>query len=148
MKVLFDTNVIVDLWSDTPDFEHSYQAVDVAVACGFSVCLSATSMPSIMYLLPARKLMSRSEAREACGGLLDLFEVLDVTEADCRAAHEHWQRDYEDDLIAWVARRHGVDFIVTRNVSDFAHSPVPAMLPQQFVDLYKPTCLNYEMVDL
>lgn len=56
--------------------------------------------------------------------------------------------DYEDALIAYAALRQGVNFIITRNKKDFARSPVPALAPEEFIALYKPTCLDYDEVEL
>jgi hypothetical protein len=42
--------------------------------------------------------------------------------------------DFEDALVASVAEATGSDYIVTRNVSDFAGSPVPALTPTEFLE--------------
>jgi len=42
-------------------------------------------------------------------------------------------KDYEDALLASVAKRSKADFIVTRNEGDFKGSPVPAVSPQDFL---------------
>ncbi|WP_165055624.1 MULTISPECIES: PIN domain-containing protein [unclassified Adlercreutzia] len=146
MKVLLDTNVLVDLWSDTDDFEYSYRAFDVATYLGFDVCMTALSAQTFVYLLPARKVVSRKETMRIFEKLLDYITVLDVTESDCRTACRNCSGDFEDDLNAWSAYRNGVDIIITRDKADFAKSPVAVMTPQTFVGLYQPTCLEYEMV--
>ena len=56
--------------------------------------------------------------------------------------------DSEDARIAHAAERQNVDFIVTRNKKDFAHSPVPAHTPTEIGEIYKATCLDYEEVEL
>jgi hypothetical protein len=43
-------------------------------------------------------------------------------------------KDFEDALVASVAEVTGSDYIVTRNVPDFAGSPVPAMTPTEFLE--------------
>jgi hypothetical protein len=42
--------------------------------------------------------------------------------------------DFEDALVATVAEVTGSDYIVTRNVPDFAGSPVPAITPAEFLE--------------
>ena len=42
--------------------------------------------------------------------------------------------DYEDALLAYCARRHRVDYIITRNVKHFAGSPIVATLPGDFLE--------------
>lgn len=148
MKVLFDTNVILDIWGKTPDFVGSFTSYDIAAFKNFEPCIAATMMPDFVYLLSARKLMSERTARDAFEILLETFEVIDVVESDCRRAHASAMPDLEDAIIAHAAERNNVDLIVTRNKKDFLASPVPALAPFEFVNLYKPTCLNYELIDL
>lgn len=148
MKVLFDTNVIVDIWGETEDFFHSYVAYDLCVYKGFDPVIATSMMPDFAYLLTARKLIGKHDAREAFGRIMTLFDVLDVTASDCLNAYESKMPDLEDAIIAFAAKRHGVDFIVTRDKRGFKLSPVPALSPQEFVEIYKPTCLDYELVDL
>lgn len=148
MKVVFDTNVLVDLWAGTEDFAASFESVDITLLQGFDACFSMSSAPSIAYLLSARKLMSRARANEALSSLLDVLDALDVTSADCKAALANGGGDFEDDLIAWSAKRHGADFIVTRNKWAFRKSPVPALTPQEFADLYRPANVTYEETTL
>lgn len=147
MKVLFDINVLVDIWGATEHLGFSYQALDIAIFKGFTPCITSSMAPSIVYLLAARKYLPKRGARDVFGSLLDIAEVLDVIDVDCRSAHKSEMNDFEDALIAATAKRHQVDFIITRNRRDFARSPVPALSPEEFVNIYKPTCLDYEMVE-
>ena len=146
MKVLMDTNVVLDVWGKTEDFEHSFIALDVALLNEFDICIAASMAPSIVYLLSARKLASRKEALAAFGMIMELADVIDVSQSDCREAYECDPRDFEDALIAYAAKRNGVDLIVTRNKRDFAEGPVPALSPREFVELFKPNGYEYEVV--
>ena len=104
--------------------------------------------PSIVYLLSARKLMSRKKAHEVFGNLASLVDILDVTESDCLRAHETLQGDYEDDLIACSAKRNDVDVIVTRNKRDFDEIvPARKLTPEEFVSALKPVDMEYELVE-
>lgn len=147
MKVLLDTCVLVDLWRNTDDYECSYEAFDIATFLGFEVCMTSLSAQTFVYLLPARKIVSRQETVRLFEKLLDFVKVLDVAESDCRKAAANYSGDFEDDLNAWSAYRNGVDVIVTRDKAGYVHAPVAVMTPQQFVELYKPSCLECEMVD-
>lgn len=148
VNVLFDTNVIIDLFTDGDDFERAFEAVDVALLRECKLWIPACSTPSIRYLLTARKLMGASEAYDAFGKLLKLFSIADTTESDCVTAYEMEYRDYEDDLIACSAHRCGMDFIITRNQRDFEKSPVPTLTPYEFVKLFKPPDMEYGWEDL
>ncbi len=148
MNVLFDTNVIIDLFTDGEDFEAAFVAVDVALLRDFGIWIPACTTPSIRYLLTARKLMNASDAKAAFGRLLQLFSIADTTASDCLLAYKHEYRDYEDDLAAYSAQRVGIDLIITRNERDFEQSPVSAIAPRDFIELFKPYNVEYDSVIL
>lgn len=143
MNIMFDTNVVIDLFTDSKDFKNAFTAVDVAMVRDFKLWLPACATPSIRYLLTARKLLDVAEAKTAFGQLLELFSIADTTATDCHTAFENENRDYEDDLIAYSAHRTGIDFIVTRNQRDYDKSPVPTLTPGDFIDLFKPRNIEY-----
>ncbi|MCL1797871.1 MAG: PIN domain-containing protein [Eggerthellaceae bacterium] len=147
MKILFDCNVVIDVWGKTDDFFLSYASFDTALTKEFCPCITATSIITIGYVLAARKYLDKPTSRQAIGSLFDIFEILDIAPSDCRQAYESDMDDYEDAHIAYAAKRHGVDFIITRNKRDFLKSPVPALTPEEFLHIYKPDYLEYEMVD-
>ena len=148
MKVMLDTNVLVDLWQNTPDADNAFIAFDVALLRGFEVAITSLTAQTFVYLLSARKKMSKAEAVSVFGELMDTVSILDVTASDCRNAYVHFQGDFEDDLNAWSAHRSGVDVIVTRNLRDFRKSPVAAMSPQEFIDTFRPPDYEYDIVEL
>lgn len=148
MKILFDVNVVVDILEKSEDFFYSYVSYDTAIEKGFTPCIPVSSVSDIVYVLGARNYVSKKKARESISGIMVMFDLIDAIPADCAQASESEMPDFEDALIAFSAERNGVDFIVTRNKKDFRKSPVPALTPQEFVAIYKPDCLEYEMVDL
>lgn len=143
MNIMFDTNVVIDLFTDSEDFKIAFTAMDVALVRDFKLWLPACSTPLIRYLLTARKLLGAAEAKTAFGQLLELFSIADTTATDCHAAFENENHDYEDDLIAYSAYRSGIDFIVTRNQRDYDKSPVPTLTPTDFIELFKPRNIEY-----
>lgn len=148
MKILFDTCVVVDILGRTSHFADSYIAYDIACFKKMDVFLSASSTTDIVYLLQSRGFSSKRRAREIACELPELFDILDNISEDCRQAAASDMADYEDALIAYAAARQGIDFVITRNKKDFAHSPVPALTPAEFVALHKPACLDYAETEL
>ena len=146
MKVLFDTCVVVDILGKSRFFAPAFTAYDIALFKKMDVLLPTSSTTDIVYLLHARGFMTKAQAREVAVVLAEQFYLIDIAGADSVRAAKSNMTDYEDALIAYAALRHGVDFIITRNKKDFAESPVPALSPEEFIALYKPTCLHYEEV--
>lgn len=44
--------------------------------------------------------------------------------------------DFEDCLQMECAREFEAEVIITRNLADFQHSPIPAILPDEFIEKY------------
>lgn len=147
MRVLFDTCVVVDILGKTRFFGDAFVAYDVALLKKMDVCLSVSSTTDIVYLLHSRGFKTKAEARALATKLAEQFDLVSNTEVDCARAAQSDMADYEDALIAYAALRSNVDFIVTRNKKDFAKSPVPALTPAEFIEIYKPTCVHYEEVE-
>lgn len=148
MKILLDVNVVVDILGATEDFLYSYQAFDIMMLRGFRPCVLVSEVPVAQYVLTARKLAEKERSLEALEELLDLCEPLDVTPADLRGAFNEPLGDFEDALLAWAAKRHDVDLILTRNLRDFKGSPVAVMDPGQFCETYRPDGYVYDLVEL
>lgn len=146
MRVCFDTNVVIDIAGKTDWFLDSYASYDIALMRKFDTYITAASTTDIVYVLHRRG-MSTKESNAQLPSLFFMFDVLDVTESDCRQAYENEMKDYENALVAECCARNNVDIIVTRNKKDFAHSPVPALTPREFIEAYKPENVSYDMVD-
>jgi hypothetical protein len=56
-----------------------------------------------------------------------------VTDAIIRQALPSPMKDFEDAVTSAVAESEKLEIIITRNLRDFAVSPVPAMLPVDFL---------------
>lgn len=147
MKILFDTNVVLDILGKTEDFFASYAAYDVVLTKEFSPYITVTCVTDVVYLLSARKYTNKQKARSSVEPLLEMFDVIDATGNDCRDADQSDMSDYEDAVVSYSGKRNGMDFIITRNKKDFAKSPVPALTPQEFLNIYKPEMIMYESVE-
>lgn len=147
MKVCLDANIVIDVVGASPDMLTSYAAWDVCLTRGYEVSIPASSLQTIVYVVPARKFKSKSKARETMAFLMDDCTLLDLAVSDCKLAFESPMSDFEDALIAYAALRHNVDLIITRNKKDFGRSPVPAMTPEEFLAAYKPDGIFYREVD-
>ena len=148
MNVLFDTNVIVDVFQKNQFCLHSFAAFDVCITRGYRPYLAVSTMPDLAYLFQRRAGHEAPAAQEMVGSVLDLFSIMDMTQSDCVQAHGSRMSDYEDALIAHAAKRTGMDLIITRNMEDFADSPVPCMTPQAFVEAYRPAGVSYTELSL
>ena len=130
MKLLIDTNIILDAClSRTPWNENAEQIILACAAEKAIGCITASSVTDIYYVL-RKELGSAGQARQAVMKIITLLDVVDVTGTDCERALDLPMSDYEDALIAYCAKRHKIDLIVTRNPKHFEGSPVKIISPE------------------
>ena len=133
MKVLIDTNVILDvLTTREPHFESSAAFLKL---CGTKVtgCIAASQTTDIFYIL-RREGKDSVSARNIVKKLTDNIKVLDITAADVQNALASDMLDYEDALLTCCAKRQKADYIITRNEKHFRQSPVQALPPIKFIE--------------
>lgn len=133
MNVLIDTNVVLDaMISRSPFCEAAQKLFIMAAEEKINAYITASSVTDIYYLLN-KHLRDKHRCREAILKILTLFSVIDVTGSDCKRALDLPIADYEDALLATCAKRGKMQYIITRNINDFDGSPVPAILPDEFL---------------
>ena len=128
MKVMFDTNVILDVLLERLPFAEPAAILlaraERGVIQGFAC---ATTVTTIFYL--ARKAVGRELARRQVADLLSILNVAPVNRAVLERAVESEIDDFEDAVIVESARQVQAQVILTRNERDFAKSPIPVHSP-------------------
>ena len=133
MKVLIDTNIILDAMMVREPWAKPAQEVILAVAEekieGF---ITASSFTDIHYLL-RKQFGDKSKTKQTLLGLLSIVRLLDVNGVDCEKAFDLPMTDYEAALLAYCGKRHKCDCIVTRNIKHNEGSPVKAVEPEELL---------------
>lgn len=131
-RVLFDSDVLLDVLSQRqPFFAASAQAVNTAATKMIAGYVAAHSVTNVFYIL--RRSMGSEAARASLRRLFQHLEVANVDRAVIDAALSSSITDFEDAVVSEAARAAGLDIIVTRNISDFKLSEVPAIRPEDFL---------------
>lgn len=133
MKVLLDTNVIVDILSRrTPFFQDSYDCLVRIFSKGDEACVTASCVTDIIYIL--RKYISdHTVLLSSVNNFIDLITVLDTKYSTVKNAFSFQMKDYEDAVVLQCAIENNVVAIISRNKPDFANSPIPIFLPNEFL---------------
>ena len=137
MKVLLDTNIIVDVLQKRDPWFEDGEKIFLAVADGLITgCVTVKELADIYYF--SRKQFKGldnvdEKARIVITKLLSLFEVIDSLAIDCKNALTIQNNDYEDAIMIAAAIRVGVDCIVTRNTEQYKNSPVMIFSPDDFL---------------
>ena len=136
MKVLFDTNVILDVLLDREPFVHDslylLSKVEQSEITGF-VC--ATTITTIHYL--ASKALGADEALRHINSLLSLFVIAPVNRLVLENALQSKINDFEDAVLHEAAQHAGAKYIVTRNNIDFKKSRLAVFEPLELVNALK-----------
>ena len=129
---MLDTNVVLDVLQARAGFVDDAVAVfDMIERNAITGLLCATTITTLAYL--AGKTVGKSQAARQIRELLALFEIAPVTRAVIDGALKSRLPDFEDAVLAEAALLAGAGAIITRNLRDFAHSPVRAHTPGQWI---------------
>lgn len=133
MKVLIDTNVVIDaLTSREPWRESAEKIFLMAAEHMVDMYITASSATDIYYLV-RKYLHSTEQAKQVMGRLYSFTGIVPVTGADCVDALASAVADYEDAVLERAAAKAGMDYIITRNARDFRHGAVNVILPEDFI---------------
>ena len=133
MKILIDTNVIIDVLLNRESFVDDSSAVlKLCESSSFQGFITATTITDIYYILD-KNMTDKSLLYNALEKLLSIVEVCDVTKHNIFSAMKLRESDFEDAIQSDCAKSIGADYIVTRNTVDFKNSKIKAITPSEFL---------------
>ena len=133
-RILFDTNVVLDVLLDRQPHVEASAAAWAAVETGISEgMLAAHAVTTIHYLV--RKEVGNVKARRIVTAILRVFGVAAVDGAVVQEALQLPFSDFEDAVTAAAARLAGCECIVTRDPRGFRGSPVRSLTPEAVTPL-------------
>ena len=133
MKVLIDTNVILDvLYKREGFYEDSLKIWKLCETRKIDGYISALSIPNIVYIL--RRELDPEKALEVINNINLVFKIYDLKSEIIMQAAEKKTKDYEDALQMVTAQKLKASFIVTRNIKDFTGSKIIAVKPSELLE--------------
>lgn len=136
MRVLFDTNVILDvLWMRAAHADAAVALMDRVARKDLDGLLCATSVTTISYL--AEKSAGPAQGRRHIATLLDIFDIAPVTRQVLADAIALRFKDYEDAVLHEAARHAGATAIVTRDPKGFAAAKLRLYQPAELLNLLR-----------
>lgn len=133
MIILVDLNVILDFFLTREPFYHASAAVmEMCVKGKVKGYLAFHSISNLWYIL--RK-VPEDRRRAWLVELCDFLQVIGASHQEVvKAIKMESFKDFEDCLQDRCAKSVDADYIITRNVDDFANSDVPALLPEKLLE--------------
>ena len=136
MKILLDTNIVLDLLLERKPFilyaREIFLLIEEKKIEGF---LSASSITTIHYLVS--KATSKTEADETIELLLELFKIAPLDEKVIKDAIKTNDIDFEDSVLYNCAFYSNIDYIITRDKKGFKNSKVSVLPPDEFLAFFK-----------
>jgi predicted nucleic acid-binding protein len=135
MRVMLDTNIVLDLLLDREPFSGDAVKIFSLVESGeLDALLCATTITTIYYLVS--KSVQKSKTDMIIEDLLQLFEIATVDKDVLISSLKNSGKDFEDSVIYTSARFSKVDVIVTRDKKGFSNSKVLIQEPKEFLASY------------
>lgn len=137
MKVLFDTNVVLDVVLSRPPFHETAAQLVAQVELGkLAGALGATTLTTIYYL--TAKVSGKAQARATVKSLVALFEIAPVDRDVLTRAADGPLADFEDAVLHEAGVALGVDAIVTRDPQGFRGGSLPIFSPEELKNASPP----------
>lgn len=133
MTILVDTDVLIDLALDRqPHAEPAGRLVDLLEGSPGLGFIAWHTLSNFYYLVSPKT--GKPEARQFLLELCRFIRVSETGTESLRFAASLEMKDFEDALQVAAAAACGAEAIVTRNLQDYARSPIRALEPVAALD--------------
>ena len=132
MILLIDAIVLLDVIMKRQEFVKDSSVIwklcETGKVKGYVSSLTIASIVDIM-----QKEMDPQKIEEVLSMLSMIFEFTDLCVSDIQQAARMQWNDYEDAIQSATAQRIHTDFIITRNIKDFAKSKILTFTPVELL---------------
>ena len=135
MKVLIDTNILVDVVARRePFWKSSNEILELCRKNAISGFVSTRAFCDLFYVL--RKGLSVKERKDTIKLIREILDTVIITDQIVDDALDNDAiSDFEDAIQHACAKSAGADYIVTRNTKDYGNSEIRAVSPEELLKL-------------
>lgn len=134
MKLLIDTNVILDMVLNRDGCDISMELFRKVKETGASAYITASSVTDIFYII-RKETHDTNRTYVIMENIFRLVAVLSVTEKDIHDAFEKKWKDFEDCVQYMTGKNSRMDYIITANCKDYANALLPVMTPSTWIEM-------------
>ena len=134
MKILVDANVALDVILNRQPFYQSSADVLALSQGGIDVFISASTITDLFYII-SKTLKDKQSALTLIKNLLNSVVAASVTDNEIRSALNLNWNDFEDAVQYSAGEAISVDYLVSRNVSDFSAAAYPVVTPNDLLNI-------------
>lgn len=134
MKVLVDTNIVLDALLERESFVRDARALIEAIDSGqIEGYVTATTLTNIFYIV-RKQTRSIERANLSVSQTLAAMQICSVDRDILEAAISSNLRDFEDAVQLACAIAENLDAIITRNPQDFAGAILPILSASELLE--------------
>ena len=132
MKLFLDTNILIDVVANRkPWVDEALVLLELAKQQQLSLVVADFSFINLAYI--TRKLLSQEELYALFCDFCRYVEIVEVGGEVIEKSFQNQWKDMEDCIQSLVAKREGVDYLITRNKKDFIEADIPILSPSEFL---------------
>lgn len=148
MRILLDTNVLIDLYTQRPPDGGIAQKLLIMREFGDAeLWVSAKSFTDVFYVL--RKTYNSEFIQRAFEESYQWLEICSIDASDVHLASSRKWSDFEDCLIDICAEKIKADYLLTRDERGFANAHAQVVSPVDFFNfLQEEHGLAYDIADI
>lgn len=148
MKLLLDTNVLVDYYAQRQPFAIDANKIAIAGIFGDAELWACPhSFPDILFIL--RHALPAQELQRAMHASLEFIKVCTVGQEDVTTALGATWPDGEDALVSRCADRVKVDYLITRDAAGFEQARVKVASPSEWLAImHREHGIEYDEITL
>ena len=130
-KILIDLNIILDFLNKRNFHHEAAQLINMCVEKKLSGYICAHEITTLSYFL-LKEQKDKTKVINTITTLLDIFNIIPIDESILRDSLISPITDYEDAVIEVSSMKTNIDYIISRNISDFKSSRIQTYTPEQF----------------
>ncbi len=134
MKLLIDTNVILDMVFKRSGCDVSMKLFRKIKETGASAYITASSVTDIFYII-RKETHNTSRTYVIMENIFRLVAVLSVTDKDIQDAFGQKWKDFEDCVQYMTGKNSRMDYIITVNRKDYADALLPVITPAAWIEI-------------
>ena len=136
MKILFDTNIILDvLLLRKPYYTSATFLLSEVEQGDIEGYLCPTTITTIGCLVS--KVKGANQAKRLIKNLLNIFNLTELSKSVFETARSHKISDFEDAVLHKSASLSNIEGIVTRNIKDFKFASLKVFDPEELIGIIK-----------
>lgn len=133
MKVMCDTNIILDVLLDREPFAEASDNILRLCEKGIIEGYTTASCVTDVFYFVRKHLRDTERSYDVMEKLLEILKICEVTDRHIREALLLRRPDFEDALVTVCAKSASCDHIVTRDRKGFSDFGIPCLAPEELL---------------